>query len=327
MRTFGRFLVRLLLVVVLSVGAVFVFGPSEQISLTPTVQDADIGADVEAYFAAQEARFEDITPGTEKRVVWHSERGEKTPVVLVYVHGFSATSEEIRPVPDRVAEALKANLVYTRLQGHGRDGVALAEAKAQGWVNDLAEALIVARRIGDVVVVMGTSTGGTVMAALADQPDVMADVKGMIFVSPNFGIKAPAAKLLTWPAARYWVPVVAGKYRSFEPVNEAHATYWTHEYPTMAVMQMAALVKAVFEKDHGKALVPALFWFSEDDQVVEAARTQDVATRWGREATVQIQQPKAGSDPQEHVIAGDIRSPAENEHTIEFFINFINGLK
>ena len=312
---------------VLGVGAGFVFGPYGKISLTPTVQDADIGADVDAYFAGQEARFEDITPGTERRVIWHAARDEKTPLVLVYVHGFSATSEEIRPVPDRVAEALGANLVYTRLQGHGRDGAALAQATAQGWVNALAEALNVARRIGDDVVVMGTSTGGTVMAALADQPDVMADVKGMIFVSPNFGIKSPAAKLLTWPAARYWVPVVAGKDRSFEPANAAHATYWTHAYPTVAVMQMAALVKEVFEKDHGKALVPSLFWFSEGDQVVEAARTQDVATRWGREARVDIQQPMAGSDPQEHVIAGDIRSPAENERTIEAFVQFINGLK
>ncbi len=327
MRTFGRSLGRLLLVVVLCVGAAFVFGPYEQISLTPTVQEAEIGANVDAYFAAQEARFEGITPGTEKRVIWHAERGEKTPLVLVYVHGFSATSEEIRPVPDRVAKALGANLVYTRLQGHGRDGAALAEATAQGWVNDVAEALAVARRIGDEVVVMGTSTGGTVMAALADQPDVMADVKGMIFVSPNFGIKSPAAKLLTWPAARFWVPVVAGKDRSFEPANEAHATYWTHAYPTVAVMQMAALVKEVFEKDHGKAMVPALFWFSEGDQVVEAVRTQDVATRWGREATVEIQQPMAGSDPQEHVIAGDIRSPTENGRTIESFVQFINGLK
>lgn len=327
MRTFGRFLGRLLLVVGLCVGLAIVFGPYEQVFLTPTVQYADIGTDVDAYFAGQEARFEDITPGTEKRVIWHSARGEKTPLVLVYVHGFSATSEEIRPVPDRVAEALGANLVYTRLEGHGRDGAALAEATAQGWVNDVAEALAVARRVGDKVVVMGTSTGGTVMAALADQPDVMADVKGMIFVSPNFGIKAPAAKLLTWPAACYWVPLVAGKDRSFEPANEAHGKYWTHAYPTVAVMQMAALVKQVFDKDHGQALVPALFWFSEGDQVVEAARTQDVAARWGQEATVQIQQPSAESDPQEHVIAGDIRSPAENERTVEAFVNFINGLK
>ncbi|WP_299419806.1 alpha/beta fold hydrolase [uncultured Shimia sp.] len=326
MRAFGRLLGRLLLVVVLCVGAVFVFGPYEQISLTSTVQDADIGADVDAYFAAQEARFEDITPGTEKRVIWHAERGEKTPVVLVYLHGFSATSEEIRPVPDRVAEALGANLVYTRLQGHGRDGAALAEATVQAWVNDVAEALHVARRVGDEVVVMGTSTGGTLMAALADNPEAMADVKGMILVAPNFGIKSPFAKPLTWPAARYWVPVVAGANRVFEPTSEAHAKYWTTAYPTVAAMQMAAMVKAVYEKDHGQALVPALFWFSDGDQVVTAARTHDVAARWGAEATVQVLQPFAESDPRQHVIAGDIRSPAENDRAVESFVRYFKGL-
>ncbi len=327
MRTFGRSLGRLLLVVVLCVGAAFVFGPYEQISLTPTVQEAEIGADVDAYFAEQEARFEDITPGTEKRVVWHSERGEKTPVVLVYVHGFSATSEEIRPVPDRVAEALGANLVYTRLQGHGRDGMALAEATVQAWVNDVADAFNVARRVGDEVVVMGTSTGGTLLAALAGNPEVMADVKGMILVAPNFGIKSRLAKPLTWPAARHWVPVVAGADRVFEATSEAHANYWTTAYPTVAAMQMAAMVKAVYEMDHGQARVPALFWFSDGDQVVDAAHTHDVAAGWGADATVLVQQPLPESDPRQHVIAGAIRSPAESEHTISAFVKFFNGLK
>ncbi len=302
------------------------WGPYEEISLSPTIKAEDVGPDVDAFFAVQEARFEDITPGVEKRVVWHGAVGERTDLTVVYVHGFSATSEEIRPVPDRVAETLGANLVYTRLQGHGRDGDALAAATVQGWINDMAEALVVARRIGDEVVVISTSTGGTVAAALADHPEVMAKVKGMIFVSPNFGIKAPAAKLLTWPGARYWVPIVAGAKRSFEPTNAKHAQYWTHKYPTVAVMQMASLVQAAFSKDYSEALVPALFWFSEGDQVVEAARTKEVASRWGADVTVALQTVSETSDPQEHVIAGDIRSPAENDRTFGEFVNYINGL-
>lgn len=327
MRGFGKFLGRVILLCALLCVGLFLFGPYEEISLTPTLAESDVGADVDAYFAEVEAPFKAMTPGVEKRVVWHRAPGARTPLAIVYVHGFSATSEEIRPVPDQVAEELGANLIYTRLQGHGLDGQALAEAKVQGWTNDVAEALHVARRLADEVVIISTSTGGTMVAGLADQSDVMAQVKGMIFVSPNFGVKSPAAKLLTWPAARYWVPVVAGADRAFEPRNSGHAKYWTTAYPTVAVMQMAELVKQVFAKDFSQVTIPALFWFSDADQVVDPKRTKDLAARWAGPSEVAVQQLQYGSDPSAHVISGDIVSPGENQKSVEGFVNFIRGLQ
>ncbi len=326
MRAFGRILGRLLIGVILLCTALFALGPYEKVSLTPSASASDIGADVNAHFAAREAAFDDLTPGVEKRVVWHGDAGRRTPLSILYVHGFSATSEEIRPVPDLVATNLNANLVYTRLQGHGRDGAALNEATVQGWADDLSEGLEVARRVGDEVVVISTSTGSTLVAGMADQSATMADVKGLIFVSPNFGINNPAAALLTWPAARYWVSLVAGAERSFDPSNEAHGTYWTTRYPTTAVLQMAALVKEVFEMDHSKNTLPALFWFSDDDKVVDAKKTREVAARWGGEATVAVQDLGPDADPGAHVIAGDIMSPGETQKAVLGFVNFINEL-
>ncbi len=326
MRTFGKFLGRLLLVVALAVSALYVFGPYEDISLAPSLQTADVEPDVEAHFAKREARFDDITPGVQKRVAWFADAGDRTALSIVYVHGFSATSEEIRPVPDAVAQALGANLVYTRLQGHGRDGDALAAATVQGWIDDVAEAVYVAGQISDQVVIMSTSTGGTLAAALADHPDVMAKVKGIIFVSPNFGIKSPAARLLTWPAARQWVPLVAGRERSFDPTNDAHERYWTTQYPTVAVLQMAELVKQVFEKDFSAVTVPALFWFALEDQVVDASKTQEIAARWGGPVTVAIQAADPEADNGAHVIAGDIMSPSGNAAAISGFVKFIREL-
>ncbi len=326
MRTFGRILGRGLLVVILTGIGLYVFGPYERISLHPTVTEADIGADVDAYFATQEARFDDLTPGVEKRVVWHGVPGTRTPLAIVYVHGFSATSEEIRPVPDLVAAALGANLIYTRLQGHGRDGAALAAATVQGWTNDVAEALIVARRVADEVVIISTSTGGTVVAGMAEQPDVMHSVTGMIFVSPNFGINNPMAPLLTLPAARHWVPLVGGEERSFEAANAEHAKYWTTSYPTTAVLQMAELVKQVSNKAFSTVAVPALFWFSEDDKVVRPDRTHAVAAAWGGDHTVAVQSPETVGDPSAHLITGDIMSPENTQRSVDEFVLFIKNL-
>ena len=153
MRTFGRFLGRLLLLLILAGVALWVFGPYERISVVPTFDPATIGEDIDGYLAETEAAFEDITPGTEKRVIWAGEAGANTPLAIVYVHGFSATSEEIRPVPDMLAEELGANLHYTRLTGHGRSGEAFATASVQAWMNDVAEALEIGRRIGEEVIV------------------------------------------------------------------------------------------------------------------------------------------------------------------------------
>ena len=76
----------------------------------------------------------------------------------------------MRPLPDKVAAALGANLFYTRLTGHGQDGAAMAEGSVNAWINDYAEAIAIGRAIGDKVVVIGTSTGASLATWAASQP-------------------------------------------------------------------------------------------------------------------------------------------------------------
>lgn len=301
-----------------SLGAVslllWVVGPYEPVPLGAAFDAARLEAGVSDYLAAQEARFDDITPGVEKRVIWrpgHEER--RTPVSILYVHGFSATSQEIRPVPDLVAEALDANLVYTRLRGHGRRGAAMAEAGVGDWMADLAEGLAVARAVGERVAVIATSTGATLAAVALQDPQMSERVDAAVFISPNFGINDPAAVLLTLPGARYWVPLAAGRQRAFAPHNDGQARYWTTAYPTVALMPMAALVRRAARLDYSAVRVPALFWLSDDDQVVRPDISRKIAARWGGEARVQTVRPGPRDDPHAHVIAGDILSPDQTE--------------
>ncbi|WP_299292432.1 alpha/beta hydrolase [uncultured Tateyamaria sp.] len=316
MRAIGKFIGRLLLTFVALIAAMWTFGPYEDATLTPAPGATAVDGDLDAHFAGVEAAYDDITPGVEKRVIWAGDAGARTDWSILYVHGFSATSEEIRPVPDQVAAALGANLIYTRLQGHGRSGAAMAEGSVQGWVNDLAEGLAAARLAGDRVLVMSTSTGGTLVAATAQNSDMMQDVAGLVFISPNFGLNNPLAKLLSWPAARYWLPPLAGAERSFEPRNAEHGTYWTTQYPSVAVMPMAALIDATVAMDHSKQTIPALFWFAEADTVVRPDITADIAAAWG--GPTQVVNPVMGpqDDPQSHVIAGRIMSPGQTDDAV-----------
>ena len=309
------------------VALLWYLGPYEDSDLSVRFDPARFDEGVEAYFNSAEAQFDDITPGTQKRVIWADAPRARTDWVVVYVHGFSATSEEIRPVPDRIAENLGANLIYTRLQGHGRGGDALATGTVQGWMMDVAEALAAAREVGDRVLVISTSTGGTLMAAAAQDPAMIEDVAGIVFVSPNFGINNPLAPLLTWPAARHWLPMLAGDRRSFPPRNEAQARYWTTEYPSVAAMPLAALVQAVWRLDPARAQVPALFWYSDKDMVVRPDLTADVAARWGGPVTVVHPQLGAGDDGFAHVIAGDVLSPGQTDAVVAGVTDWLGALR
>ncbi|MEM6759896.1 MAG: alpha/beta fold hydrolase [Pseudomonadota bacterium] len=325
MRAIGRFLGRMVLVLGVLGVAAWLFGPYEPSSQQPS-RSFDVGTDIDAYLAGVEAAYDDITPGTEKRVMWADAPGQATEWSVVYVHGFSATSEEIRPVPDRVADGLDSNLIFTRLAGHGRGSDAMSEPSAQDWVDDLAEAMTVARAVSERILIISTSTGGTLVTALAQHADVMAGVEGLIFVSPNFGINNPAAALLGWPGARYWLPPLVGARRSFEPQNERHGTYWTTEYDSVAVMPMVALISTIADMDHGATEIPSLFYYSDDDLVVRPDRTAQVAAAWGGpSATVQ---PELGDadDLYRHVIAGDTLSPGQTDAAVDAMLDWARAL-
>lgn len=319
---------KILLLGILLLGVLWVLGPREQVVPLNPFDSSKLPDDLESYLVQSEIPFSNITAGVQKRIVWAGQVGKKSQISLVYIHGFSATSEEIRPVPDDVAAELGANLFYTRLTGHGQDGAALADATAGDWINDVAEAVEIGRRIGDRVLILSTSTGGTLGAIAASDPAMSKNVAGFVSLSPNFGINNPASVLLTQPWARYWVPLVAGAERSFESQNAQQATYWTHTYPTRAVLPMAALVRYAVKRDYSEVVVPALFILSDKDQVVRPDITRKVAARWGRDgARVVTVSPQVGDDPYAHVIAGNILSPSLNDPVTEAILKWVSDLE
>ncbi|ABD54020.1 alpha/beta hydrolase [Jannaschia sp. CCS1] len=274
--------------------------------------------DPAAWLAEREARFDDITDGAEARIIWAGAEGDETQTVLLYIHGFSATSEEIRPVPDRVARALGANLIFARLPGHGRSGAAMAEPRAGDWLDEVDVMLSLARDIGDRVVIMGTSTGGTLASWAASDPDMARDVAALVLISPNYQVANPAGALVEWPAARLWVPWIAGAERRFEPLNEGQETYWTTTYPTVATVTLGTLLREARARDYSGVRIPALFVFSDMDQVISAPAVREFAGAWGGEATlIPVAVSEAGGDPSNHVIAGDILSPALTDRVAE----------
>lgn len=82
-------------------------------------------ATIEVTLAAQEAEVPHLCKGCEKRIIWAQAPAAKTTYCVLYIHGFSATGEELRPLPDMIAQGLGANIYFTCLTGHGQNGDAM----------------------------------------------------------------------------------------------------------------------------------------------------------------------------------------------------------
>ena len=185
------------IVIVIVAALAFALGPRVAVDTTVTFNASRIGADPDAYLASSEAAFGNIRPGLQKEVAWADPATKaETSVALVYVHGFSASKGEVRPLPDKVAQAFGANLFYTRLTGHGQDGAAMATASVNAWVNDFAEAIAIGRTIGERVVVMCTSTGGALATWAATQPKLAEGISAIVALSPNYGVRSAGSSLL-----------------------------------------------------------------------------------------------------------------------------------
>ena len=305
----GRRIVLAVLGLIAVLALAFVIGPRVPVDTTIRLDPYLIGDDPQADVEKVEAALPWIRDGLEKEIVWANPMVHaKTPLSIVYIHGFSASKGEVRPLPDEVADQLDANLFYTRLTGHGQDGAAMTQGSVNTWINDYEEALAIGRAIGDNVIVISTSTGGSLAAWAATQPGASNGVAAIAFISPNFGVKASGAEILTMPWGKQIAELVIGKERSFVARNALHEKFWTTRYPVAATLPMQALTELAYGAPVEQADIPALFIFSDSDRVVRPDRTREIAGRWG--APHELVPVDDTGDPDNHVIAGDVLSPS-----------------
>ncbi len=262
-----------------------------------------------------------LVPGTESRVSWYD--GERrTEWAVVALHGFSASRQETAPLADKVATALAANLYEARLSGHGLQEGALHDVRAEDWLGDTERALAAGAALGDRIVLIGTSTGATLMIPMLDSP-LMRHVDTMVMLSPNFRPQGSGVDWLTRPYGPFLASIIAGETRSWEPHNALQGTYWTTSYPTAAVIEVMRLV------DRANAELPAtidqrlLVFYSRDDRVVspDAIRNAFELLSAPAKALVEITDP---GDPSHHVLAGEILSPGRTDEIAAAILEFIS---
>jgi pimeloyl-ACP methyl ester carboxylesterase len=286
--------------------------------------EPDLGEDVDAYLAAAEAEVADVRAGDGRAIVWvDPESRGRTPLSLVYLHGFSADRHELEPVVSQLASKLGANVYFARLTGHGRDGSAMSEASVEDWFDDTAEAVAIGAAIGEQVVLIGTSTGGTLATWAASQEEAQSRVGAVVLVSPNFHpADRRASRVLLYPWGGVLARMIVGGERCFKAENDRQERHWTTCYPTSALLPMMALVEHVRTMNLAAVTARTLVIFDPGDAVVDPEETERViAAMSGTRPVVSIYE--GTGDPSRHVLAGDILSPESNDGIGRLMFNFL----
>lgn len=304
-------LIRISFPILLLVGIYFLGpepdAPNYNLSM-PTVPNSAL--ELEKYIADQEARHE-IKPNNEARIVWNDTSKQRTSYAVVYLHGFSASQMEGDPIHQKFAKTFGCNLYLSRLADHGIDTTeALLYFTVDRAWESAKEALAIGKKLGDKVILLSTSTGGTLALKLAaEYPD---DVFALINLSPNIAINDNAAFLLNDPwGLQIARMVMGGKYRVTD-ANEEHAKYWNKKYRLESLTQLEELLessmgKNLFQKIKQPSLT--LYYYKneeEQDPQVKVSAMFKMHEELGtpEDLKVQTAMPKAGA----HVIGSSMTS-------------------
>lgn len=266
-----------------------------------------------------------IHSGAEKMIVWSTpDSPSQEEFSVVYLHGYSASRQELYPLPEKLAEALGGNLYATRLNGHGLKEQGLEHLSLAGFQHDGEEAMEIGKRIGKRLVIIAASTGATLATWLAGTGR-LPDDSILVFLSPNFGTRKLAGELFMFPWLRPVIQLFYAESHGFEPVNEIHGKYWTTHYPSSALIPMLELVRLTRKLQLEAVKNPLLILHSPNDQIVSIPKMQRAFEQFGS-AQKSMVEVTDSADRNSHTLAGDILSPGSTETVLEKILTFIRQL-
>jgi len=228
------------------------------------------------------------------------------------------------------AKKFGCNLYLARLADHGIDTTEqLLYFTGDRFWESTKEALQIAKAIGDKVIVMSTSTGGTVALMLAARyPD---DVFAMINMSPNIRINDPAA----FVSNNHWGlnltrMVLGGDYMDVKYDTAARYQYWNTHYRVESIPQLEEILEdemkpETFEKVKCPTLT--LYYYkneNEQDPTVKVSALLKMHELLGTPDDKKVQQaiPGAGA----HVLGSPLASgdvPAVQAACTDFALNVL----
>ena len=265
---------------------------------------------LEQYISNKEATHK-LKPDNQARILWLNDSLKlKTEYAVVYLHGFSASQEEGDPVHYDFAQKFGCNLFLSRLEAHGIDTTEpLANFTAEKLWNSAKEAYAIGRQLGKKIILLSTSTGGTLAIKLAAE---FPDIAGLILLSPNIAINDPNAWLLNNHWGLQIAHMVTGKHRESADTTALFAQYWNSRYSTSSLVQLEELLETTMKESTFKKITQPtlLLYYYKDyehqDKTVKVSAMKRMFNQLGTPDNLkkQVAIPNAG----DHVIGSYIIS-------------------
>src|SRR4030088_3374991 len=261
-------IMRTIAVIVLFLICIYFFGPrpehprlSNDLPLVPAQSEQ-----LQNYIRQHEAMHK-LKPDNDARIIWYNDSSKaKTEYAVVYLHGFSASREEGAPVHINFARKFGCNLFLSRLAEHGIDTTdPMVTLTADKLWNSAKEAYAVGKQLGKKIILMSTSTGGTLALKLASE---FPDISGLILLSPNIAINDGAAWMLNNPWGLQMASLVKGKYNTSTDTTAIYKKYWYAKYKMESVVQLEELLEMTMkETTFKKVEQPVLMlYYYKDEQ-------------------------------------------------------------
>lgn len=262
------------------------------------------------FIAKQEAKYK-VKPGNEAEIVWADSTRQQTEYAVVYLHGFSASKKEGDPAFYYLAKALHANLYLSRLADHGLDTVAPMQYFTADKLWESGKlAYAIGKKLGKKVILMGTSTGGSLALQLAA---TYPEVNSLVLLSPNIAINDSKAWMLNNPwGLQIARKVVGSDERKVDGKELDYQKYWYTHYRLESTVELEELLEtAMLPELFAKVKQPVLLLYyykseTEQDPVVRVDAMLKMFDELGTPANLKekVALPNAGG----HVIGSSITS-------------------
>lgn len=269
-----------------------------------------IGNDISDYVSSIEQTHK-LKANNEAKIIWADSTHQPTEYAIVYLHGFSASQMEGDPIHREIAKKFHCNLYLARLAEHGIDTTeALLNLTAEKYWESAKQAYAIGKKIGKKVILMSTSTGGTLSLQLAA---AYPEIAGLVLYSPNIEVYNPAAPLLDNPwGLQIGRIVMKGNYVNVHYTDSAYPKYWNAHYRIEAVVALqnlleATMTKELFNKIHQPTLV--LYYYKNETEQDHVVKTTAIKKMFANIATPDsLKVLKAMPNTGNHVLASPIVS-------------------